>query len=113
MNTRINYIYRDASNYKAGNTVVFRGEITEEQKNQILSCCDEGEYFIPRQVGMPENRFEDITEDDHPWFELEIDGFELTDAEPDTPRSVDDLVMAFARAKDSWDTTGFPGNAII
>lgn len=112
MNTRINYLYRDGSNYKAGNTVIFRGEITEAQKKQILSCCDEGELFIPGQVGMPENRFEDITEDDHPWFELTLDGFELTDAEPDTLRSVDELVTAFARAKNNWDTSGFPGATV-
>ena len=104
MNTRINYIYRDGSNYKAGNTVIFRGEITDEQKEQILSCCDEGEYFIPGQVGMPENRFEDITEDDHPWFELI--GFEPTNADADTVMTVDELVEKFMTVK--WDETDWP-----
>lgn len=104
MNTRINYLYRDGSNYKAGNSFVVHGEITETQKQQIIHACDAGEYFIPHQVGMPENRFEDINEDDHPWFELI--GFELTDAEADTVMTVDELVEKFMTAE--WDEADWP-----
>ena len=36
MNTRINYLYRDASNYKVHNTAVIRGELSEEDQKTIL-----------------------------------------------------------------------------
>ena len=39
-----------------------------------------GEYFIPRQVGMPERKFDEYdTEADHCWFELSKEGFEYTE----------------------------------
>lgn len=47
MNTRILYLYRDADNYKVPNSCVVEGEVTEDQKNSILSSLDDGCYFIP------------------------------------------------------------------
>ena len=79
LNTRINYLYRDADNYKMHNSCVVSGEITEAQAIEIMSCLDSGEYFIPRQVGLPEKRFDRLDEEtDHCWFELDADGFEVT-----------------------------------
>ena len=34
MNTKINYLYRDADNYKVRNECVIHGEMTEEQETQ-------------------------------------------------------------------------------
>lgn len=51
MNTKICYLYRDADNYKVHNECVIQGELSKEQIQSILDCCDMGEYFIPRQVG--------------------------------------------------------------
>ena len=53
MDTKICYLYRDAGNYKVHNECVIQGELSKEQIQSILDCCDMGEYFIPRQVGMP------------------------------------------------------------
>ena len=57
-NTKIGYLYRDASNYKKWNEVVIRGSISPEQIDIIIGCLDDELHFIPRQVGLPEERFE-------------------------------------------------------
>ncbi len=57
MNTKISYLYRDADNYKMHNKCVIAGTLTTEQARTIKDSCEMGEYFIPRQVGLPERRF--------------------------------------------------------
>lgn len=42
MNTRISYLYRDASNYKKHNEVVVPGTFTPEQIKAITGCLDAG-----------------------------------------------------------------------
>ena len=59
-NTRITYLYRDADNYKTLNEVVIQGTFTDEEIDEMMAVCDQGEYFIPRQVGLPEERFEKL-----------------------------------------------------
>lgn len=106
MNTRIVYLYRDASNYKVRNTAVIRGELSEADQQTILSCLEDGEYFIPSQVGLDEERFGSKTEDDHAWFELEPGFAEPTNAVPcdlDCAR----LVANFMAAKGNWDKSVF------
>lgn len=61
MNTRISYLYRDASNYKQHNEVTVPGTFSEEQIDVIIGCLDLGEYFIPKQIGFPEKRRRTIT----------------------------------------------------
>ena len=108
MNTQIRYLYRDASNYKVENECVVTGTFTPEQIAQIMDCCDLGEYFIPTQVGLPEQRFDRYDpEDDHCWFELSEDGFEET-AKPATVEiSAQQLVESFAAAKGHWNDIAF------
>lgn len=105
MNTRIEYLYRDGSNYKAFNTAVVSGTLSQPQIDRIYSCLEDGERFIPRQVGLPEKRFDDgITADDGPWFELyDIEGIVPTEAEPDTDLTAEGLVKNFEEAKGRWD----------
>ena len=103
MNTRITYLYRDASNYKELTEIVIRGEITEEQKRTIIDCLDMGEYFIPEQLGLPAKRFDKVTEDDHCWCELTYESFEPTDAEPTVRIGVNGLVEKFEAARNNWD----------
>lgn len=112
MNTRISYLYRDADNYKMHHEEVLRGEITPQQLMTIVCCLNEKEYFIPHQVGLPEIRFEQVTESDHPWFELcpEQD-FSSTDAEPTIEMTVDELVKRFQTAKGKWDDKTFSSYA--
>ena len=103
MNTRISYLYRDADNYKVHNVCVINGELTDDQIDQILECCDMGEYFIPSQVGLPERKFEEIdSERDHCWFELNRDGFEPCDQEADTSLTAEQLTAIFQDCPSIW-----------
>ena len=101
-NTRINYLYRDASNYKKYNEVIIPGTFTEEQIHTIIDCLQGGKYFIPCEVSLPEIRFEDKTEADHPWFELNEDGFEETEAKATCYISPEYLVELFLERKKAW-----------
>ena len=79
MNTKISYLYRDADNYKMHNKCVIAGTLTTEQARTIKDSCEMGEYFIPRQVGLPEHRFDRYDPAvDHCWFELDEDCFSET-----------------------------------
>ena len=108
MNTQIRYLYRDASNYKVENECVVAGTFTPEQIAQIMDCCDLGEYFIPTQVGLPEQRFSKYDpEEDHCWFELSEDGFEETAKPATVGISAQQLVENFSAAKEHWNDTAF------
>lgn len=106
-NTKIGYLYRDASNYKKWNEVIVKGSISPEQVDTIIECLDDELHFIPRQVGLPEDRFDEITVDDHAWFELEREGFEPTDYAATEDISVSELVESFIKAKNNWDESLF------
>lgn len=82
MNTKMTYLYRDASNYKKCNEVVVLDEFTDDDVNRIVATLQDGEYFIPENVGLECERFAEWTEDDHPYCELNEDDFELTDEAP-------------------------------
>lgn len=103
MNTCILYLYRGACNYKMYNEVIINGILSPEQINSILNCLNDGEYFIPSQVGLPEQRFGCITEDDHCWFELNREGFNLSSDIPTIDITPCELVDKFMKAKDNWN----------
>lgn len=112
MNTKISYLYRDASNYKVPNECIVRGLLTDAQTAAILDCRSDGAYFIPSQVGLPEKRFDRFDpEEDTCWFELYESSFEPTDAEATVDLSVDELVSRFLARKDRWDDTVIPAAA--
>lgn len=109
MNTRISYLYRDASNYKVYNECIVRGLLTDEQTAAILDCLDV-DNFIPSQVGLPERRFDRFDpEEDTCWFELYESGFEPTDAEATVDLSVEELVSRFLSKKNHWEIPLTPG----
>lgn len=109
MNTRISYLYRDASNYKVPNECIVRGLLTDEQTKAILDCLDR-DKFIPSQVGLPEKRFDRFDpEEDTCWFELYESGFEPTDAEATVDLSVEELVSRFLSKKNHWEIPSTPG----
>lgn len=112
MNTKISYLYRDASNYKQHNEVIVHGTFTEEQIDTIIECLDSGEHFIPKQIGFPKKRFEEITEDDHCWFELSRDCFEETDAEADIEMSPEEVVARFVETAGEWDDSEIFGGGL-
>ena len=100
-NTRLNYMYRDASNWKCPQDVVLPGVMTDEVFLELTACCEDGnEMFIPEQVGLDLIRDWETTEDDHPYCEL-VD-FELVHNRPTTDMTIDDLLEAFRKAKDNW-----------
>ena len=107
MNTLINYLYRDASNYKVWNRAVVEGALTEDQKQVIYNCLEDGENFIPSLVGLPEKTFVDLgytydKQDDTPWFELHEDAFEETTDSPTISLTAQELYENFAKAKGHW-----------
>lgn len=105
MNTKIKYMYRDADNYKDFTTVVVSGKITKEQIERIMAKLEDGENFIPEQLGLPANRLNDYAYDpevDHPYCELGDGNFEDTDSEPTIDMTVDELVAKF-EAVEKWD----------
>ena len=99
MNTKIEYLYRDAHNYKVGNTAVVAGEISEEDRQYIFEhCLDDDEWFIPHKVGLPEKTFVDLgykydAEADHPYFELE--SIEATEDQPTVSVTAEQLAERF------------------
>ena len=107
MNTRIEYLYRDANNYKVGNTAVVAGEISKKDQKYIFGhCLDDDEWFIPHKVGLPEKTFVDLgykydADADHPYFELE--SMELTDDQPTVNVTAEQLVERFKTFSDrNW-----------
>lgn len=109
MNTKISYLYRDASNNKVPNECIVRGLLTDAQTAAILDCLDSNN-FIPSQVGLPERRFDRFDpEEDTCWFELYESGFEPTDAEATVDLSVDELVSHFLSKKNHWEIPLTPG----
>lgn len=104
-NTEIFYLYRDADNYKQPNYVVISGCLTQRQKETIKSCLHMGEYFIPSQVGLPEEKFSECTEADHCWFEIEISDFKDSNKEATISITTETLVENFIKAKGKWKDT--------
>ena len=102
MNTLVEYLYRDACNYKNWNRVVVKGSITPEQIDTIMDCLIDGEYFIPNMVGLDEEKFSDWTEDDVDFFEIHRTNFTPTKCKPSVNMTVAELVSKFQIAKGHW-----------
>lgn len=100
-NTRLNYLYRDAGNWKVWQDVVLPGRMTDEIYQELVSCCEDGrELFIPEQVGLDLIREWETTEDDHPYCEL--GDFEIVNDSPTTDMTIEELLDNFRKAKDNW-----------
>lgn len=105
MNTRVDYMYRDASNYKIFQNAVLYGELTELQKADILAARYDGLWFIPSAVGLDAERFSDETDDDHCWFELFDDAFSETNESPSgCEYSASEFYDAFMLASSNWES---------
>jgi len=104
MNTKIYYLYRDTSNYKVQNVCVIPGVVSSEQIREIIACLDDGEYFIPSLVGLPERKFDTYdSQDDHPFFELREEDFSSTDEPAMIELTPAELVKAFQQHKGKWN----------
>ena len=109
MNTRINYMYRDADNYKVPNQCVIRGEVTEEQEKRIIDSLDDGRYFIPATVGMEEKKFGTVTDADYPWFEWCY--IEPTEQTPTLDVDAEELAARFEKVSNGWQEVRTAPNA--
>jgi len=102
MNTKFEYLYRDASNYKQFASVVFAGEITDEERDLLLDNLEDGENFIPSDVGLEDLQPRMVSypsTDDHVWHEIEI--ITLVDDEPTQPLNIHEFVEKFKDVE--WD----------
>lgn len=100
-NTQISYLYRDANNFKKYNKVILPGTFTDKQIQAIIGCLSDGEYFIPSEVGLPEDKYEG-TDADHPWFELHEDDFSETDDDVTLNIKPEELVEKFLQRYLAW-----------
>ena len=49
----LEYLYRDASNYKAFGVVLLSGVPSQNDISALRACLESGEYFVAEQVGIP------------------------------------------------------------
>lgn len=104
MNTKLNYLYRDASNYKTWNEEVLEGGMDDGMFQRLIACCDGENSFVPDNVGLDLDRGWDYDpQEDHPWCELI--SYELCDGYAASGITVQELQEAFEEHKDHWDDT--------
>lgn len=104
MNTQIEYTYTDRNNFSTAATAIIGGELTQEEERVIFSALEEGLYFIPSHVGLPEPRSHGWNfDDDHSWFKLEENAFSKTDEAPTVPISSAELAQDFSAVR-CWET---------
>lgn len=110
-NLKISYFYRDGSNYKTpGYDHVLKGSLSPIERREIEMTCQDEEYFIPEQVGLPdsyaqfaEQGYGYEEQDDHVFNELT--DLELVNEEPTLEMTAQELLARFreVRANGGWD----------
>jgi hypothetical protein len=89
MNIKFAYLYRDASNYKQYNEVVFANpnELPLEQIQRIItSNLIDGSWFIAKDWHLPDMHFKEYDWDDETDYDWhEFSGIEKT-TDPATPK---------------------------
>lgn len=74
----LDYMYRDAANYKACGALLLKGEAIEDDRNRVVSKLSGGEFFIAEQIGIPALYRElwkysgGPSEDDHVWHTFNL-----------------------------------------
>lgn len=103
------YLYRDASNYKAFGELWLTGSLSEQQRSTLIGSLESDEFFVAEQVGVPPlfDEFYKMTggrsQDDHAWHTFV--GFR---GELDVPPGVaiwgksTDLLAAIVATKKDW-----------
>ena len=111
----VEYLYRDANNYKDFRRLLLNGTLTKLEIEEIRAKLDEQLYFIPAQVGLPpadrlQRQFGYDYEADHPWHELTrievvgVNGVNLEEEETEE-MTAPELLEAF-RAVEFWYAEG-------
>lgn len=99
MNIKLNYLYRDFSNYKKFGSIIISNPNNlpfQIIKSSIKEYLIEGEYFNADQLKLPSLFFEDKNEDDHEWHEFE--SLELTNHLPEVDFTILDLISKLKNA---------------
>lgn len=65
----LEYLYRDASNYKAFGELWLIGSLSKEGRAALVDSLDSGEFFVAEQLGVPPlyEKLGERTVDDHAW----------------------------------------------
>ena len=93
MNIKLNYLYRDASNYKNFGSVVFSNPNHASLRNIesiIKQNLIDSEYFVAEVWQLPSLFFPERNEDDHIWHEYESLEFTYENA---NSIPIDDFLM--------------------
>lgn len=109
--TLFEYLYRDASNYKAWGQLLIAGDVSHDYYEALVSCLETDDLFVAEQVGIPP-LYEKLwalsggkTEDDHAYhqfFELRpATNEEITELEPFT--DTDELLKRFQQVGRRWN----------
>lgn len=72
MNIKIFYLYRDASNYKNFNEIIFSNSDLIDLKYIAINLRKyfiDSQYFEAKAIFIPELYFENMNHDDHGWHE--------------------------------------------
>lgn len=89
-NVKLNYLYRDAGNYKIFGSVVFANPENidiEMIRNEVQSKLIDGEFFLPSRWQIAPLGFEEWNDDlDHFWNEF--DSLQFTNESPTTNKTV-------------------------
>lgn len=103
------YLYRDASNYKAFGELWLIGSLSQLERNALVGSLESDEFFVAEQVGVPplcEELYKMTggrSQDDHAWHTFV--GFR---GELDVPSGVaiwgkaTDLLAAIVATKKDW-----------
>jgi hypothetical protein len=110
-NTRIDYVYADASNYKVWGREVLEGTLTAEEKAEIIHVCESGEFFIASQVGLPDLQHQmwnehRMNDDDHVFHRLALGDFTVVDTGPTIDLTAAQLLANFRMVASRQETTG-------
>ena len=111
-NTKFEYMYRDASNYKVWEDVVLEGLLTKDEKEAIQSKLYDGELFVPEAVGVDalQTREWELNEDDHPYHEF----VSLSDTEEDAdygmPSAKEFLSKFMSMDREKWEKAAVQWN---
>ena len=99
MNTKLDYLYRDACNYKTFHEVIFKGDV---EFSDIALFLKDKTFFIPSEVGLKDLQELPLSSDDHIWHEIE--SVSTTSEFPTIPINAHTLIGRFQCANENnWN----------
>jgi hypothetical protein len=117
--TAFRVYYRDASNYKESTRVIVADSWDEESlRTNILPALEDGDFFTPCQVGLPDAHIRPFAQGDHPHHSLwDLSGplvpnehFTIVDAQPTVRLTWRQLCTRFSDpAESGFDPHDWPG----